>query len=93
MQSAAVYQTQEIDPAKLRTLGFELGHIEHREIRSIYLVAQQREIPADCLEALEILERCRRETLAERAQELLGITLAIGIFVVAIPLFTGWAAI
>ena len=92
MAPSQTFLTDEIDPAKLRILGYEIGQIYAAEICTIMLVAQQREVPASTAEAQDELARCRHETLAERASDLLGITLILASAIMAIPFASSWGS-
>lgn len=92
MRTPVTYRADEIDAGKLRTLGFEAGIVHNNQILTIILISSQREIGMDQAEAQDVLQRSRRETLAERSTELLGITILFATVVVAIPLFNSWGA-
>ena len=90
MAPSQTFLTDEIDPAKLRILGFEIGQICLGRVLTIILIAQQREIISCDREAQDVLARCRHETLAERAQDLLGLTLILATAILGITLATSW---
>lgn len=87
------FRTDEICLSRLRQAGYELWVTACGEICSLIHIEQQREVLIANAEAQDVLAEVRSATLRDRAADLIGITLVLATFVVAVPLFTGWAAI